>query len=297
MPELSLSSYFFNAVLTWRIPCQEKMQITSPSSIDGFYKLVQEKFNLSLCNRNQAASQLTFVFWEKCNMLPVKLYLWQASSVPLGLCSRPRKGPRQLGGLSQRGAFEGWLPWVTEGLQKTLKNTAPSLIIQHASSSQVTGQKLPERRTWPWGGGRGKEGCFIEELESDHRGLEAWAFPQGLWEALGNFKQLDIAFHSFQLNNDWKRNRELSHHQLNHCSNTGWQALSLFFFGLLSWDSESNSMAQDCMARWSQNLNPGPRSFKPVHCILQFGSEVRAKILLIHLCFSHSSLCSPRYKI
>lgn len=172
-PELSLSSYFFNAVLTWRIPCQEKMQITSPSSIEGLYKLVQEKFNLSLYNRNQAGGQLIFVFQEKGNMLSVKLYLWLASSVPLGLRSRPRKGPRQLRGLHQRGAFEGWLLWVTEGLQEMLRNTAPSLTIQHGGSSHVTGQKLPERRTWRWGGGRGKEGCFMEELESDHRGMEA----------------------------------------------------------------------------------------------------------------------------
>lgn len=233
---------FFNAVLTWRIPCQEKMQITSPSSIDGLYKLVQEKFNLSLYNRNQAGGQLTFVFREKGNRLPVKLYLWLASSVPLGLRSKPRKGPRQLGGLYQRGAFQGWLPWVTEGLQEMLRNIAPSLTIQHGGSSHVTGQELPERRTWRWGGGRGKEGCFMEELDSDHRGLEAWAFPQGLWEALGDFKQLDIAFHSFQLNNDWKRNLEISYHQLI-TSNTGWQALSLFFFSLLNWDSESNSIA------------------------------------------------------
>lgn len=219
------------------------MQITSLSSIDGLYKLVQEKFNLSLYNRNQPGGQLTFVFWEQCNMLPVKLYLWLASSVPLGLRSRPRKGPRQLGGLYQRGAFEGWLLWVTEGLQKMLRNIAPSLTIQHAGSSHVTGQKLPERRTWRWGGGRGEEGCFIEELESDHRGLEAWAFPQGRWEAWGDSKQLDIAFRSFQLNSDWKRNRELSHHQLITVATLGDKLCPFSFFSLLNWNSESHSTA------------------------------------------------------
>lgn len=30
----------------------------------------------------------------------------------------------------------------------------------------------------------------------------------GLWEAMDDFEQLDIAFHTFQLNNDWKRSQE-----------------------------------------------------------------------------------------
>lgn len=56
--------------------------------------------------------------------------------------------------------------------------------------------------------------ALLDELGSNHRGMEPRDFSQGVWEALGNFKQLDTAFTTFQLNNNWKRKQELCPYQL-----------------------------------------------------------------------------------